>query len=79
MLILNQSEDITFLILVSLEIINDTTILGIAFHLAIIMVQGTVTGGLVGVEVAFHQATYSTMLQYAKVTGIFDATGRCVT
>ena len=66
-LVLNQTEDITFLVFVRAEVVHYTTIVTIALHAAVIYVQSTVTGRLVGVEVTFEYTAYRTMFQYAVV------------
>ena len=40
--------------------------------MAIVDVQGTVTGGLVGMEITLYQEAGSTMLEHAQVAGISD-------
>ena len=69
--------DITYSLLVCTIVIDNTTVVIQTFHVAIVLVQRTVTSWLIGVEITLREETTSTMFQYAEVTTIFFTISVC--
>ena len=68
--ILNGTHDVTLAFGRQTEVFSDTASDTDTLLMAIVHVQGTVAGRLIGVEVTFNQEAGSTMFQHAQITGI---------
>ena len=67
-LVLNSTYDITSSFFLSTIVIDNSAVIVKTLHVAVVLVQRTVTSWLAGVEIALREETTSTMLHYAQVT-----------
>ena len=76
-LVFYSTYDVTHSLFVSTVVVHDTTVVVKTFHVAILVVQCTVTCWLIGVEISLREETTGTVFQYAKVTTIFFTISVC--
>ena len=70
--ILHSTHDIALALGIETKVLTDTASDADTLLVAIINIQCTVAGRLIGVEIALHQEARSTMFQDAQITGVSD-------
>ena len=70
MQVLDGTHDVSLALGGESEVLTNTTSDADTLLMAIVHIQRTVTSGLIGVEIAFHQEAGGTMLENTQITGI---------
>ena len=70
--ILHGTHDVTLVVGGEAEVLTDTASDADTLLVAVVHIQGTVTCGLIGMEIALNQEAGSTVFQYAKIADVSD-------